>query len=69
MSEFYTYLKKNESLHNQPAEELSLQFRDILLKQVTLIGAPQVLMAMTPLAAADGSPADKAPESQLSEKW
>lgn len=41
----------------------------MLLKQVTLVGAPQVLMAITPLAAAEGSPQEKAAESQLSEKW
>lgn len=48
---------------------LSLQLRDLLLKEVVLVGAPQMLMAMTPLAAAEGSPQEKATESQLSNKW
>ena len=39
------------------------------MKQVVLNGAPQVLMAMTPLAAAEGSPQEKAKSSQLSNKW
>lgn len=51
------------------SQRLSLQFRDILLKQVGLVGAPQVLMALTPLAAAEGSPQEKARESQLTDKW
>lgn len=71
MAEFYTYLTENHEPFASPEskQRLSLQFRDILLKQVVLVGAPQVLMAMTPLAAAEGSPAEKAAESQLSSKW
>ena len=53
----------------QGTENLSAQFRDVLLKQVTLIGAPQVLMALTPLAAVEGVPQDKARESRLNPKW
>ena len=49
--------------------QLSLRLRDLLLKQVTLIGAPQVLCALIPLAKAEGDPAAKATSSTLSEKW
>lgn len=49
--------------------KLSLQLRDMLLKQMTLVGAPQVLMALTPLAVAEGSPEEKAKTSQRDEKW
>ena len=70
LAEFYTYLTEHGEFRNPTArEKLSLQLRDILLKQVTLLGAPQVLMAITPLAATQGEPQQKAQESQLSGKW
>ncbi|KAK6378319.1 hypothetical protein LTR64_001704 [Lithohypha guttulata] len=71
LAEFYTYLTQHNVAftHEDAKQKLSLQFRDLLLKQVTLNGAPQVLMAMTPLAAAEGTPQGKAKDSQLSEKW
>ncbi|KAK5075497.1 hypothetical protein LTR51_003898 [Lithohypha guttulata] len=70
LAEFYTYLTQHNVAftHEDAKQKLSLQFRDLLLKQVTLNGAPQVLMAMTPLAAAEGTPQGKAKDSQLSEK-
>lgn len=72
LAQFYTHLTKDLATILPPKESkisLSLLLRDLLLKQVTLIGAPQVLMAMTPLAAAEGEPQIKAPQSELSEKW
>ena len=39
------------------------------MKQVSLIGAPQVLCALIPLAKAEGDPASKAASSTLSETW
>jgi hypothetical protein len=71
LAEFYTYLTQHETEFKSvdTVHKLSLQLRDVLLKQITLIGAPQVLMALTPLAAAEGSPQEKAKESKLTEKW
>lgn len=70
-AELYSYLRENEVDFRsaEAKQKLSLQFRDILIKQVTLIGAPQVIMALTPMAKAEGSPETKAKESVKSDKW
>lgn len=71
LAEFYTHLvRHDETFQSQEQQrKLSAQLRDVLLKQLTLVGAPQVLMALTPLAAAEGSPEEKAGTSQRDPKW
>lgn len=71
VAEFYTHLVQTEESFSstEQRETLSLQLRDIIVKQMTLLGAPQAIMALVPLAAAEGSPSEKATDSQLSNKW
>jgi hypothetical protein len=70
LGDFWTHLTSSPAFSSQDAQSnLSLRLRDILLKQVPLIGAPQVLCALIPLAKVQGSPGSKSSESVLSEKW
>ncbi|ETN43128.1 uncharacterized protein HMPREF1541_02286 [Cyphellophora europaea CBS 101466] len=79
LATLYTHLTTTDPNFNTPASRtrLSLRFRDLLLKQVTLVGAPQVLCAVIPLAKADASDhgaqhasvAAAAQASTLSPQW
>lgn len=77
LATFYTHLTtKESSLTSADAKlRVSLRFRDLLLKQVTLVGAPQVLCAVIPLAKVDceaynqSDPAHAARSSSLGEQW
>lgn len=71
LGEFYTYLSRNDTdLCGQDEQDrLSFRLRDTLLKLVTVVGAPQVLCALMPLAKAEGNPEEKAAESRLNPKW
>lgn len=73
LATLYTHLTSNSSVN---PTQLSLRFRDLLLKQVTLVGAPQVLCALIPLAKVDCSSAYSHPDaasaaknSELSQAW
>lgn len=77
LGDFYTYLTTHArdtrytAPNNQPL--LSLRLRDVLLKLVTLLGAPPVVVAVSALAKAEGKDREaverKAEGSVLSEKW
>ena len=75
LASLYTHLTTKDSSLSSPESKtrLSLRFRDLLLKQVTLIGAPQVLCALIPLAKVDCAPhpstSDAAKASTLSPQW
>ncbi|EGU77781.1 hypothetical protein FOPG_16551 [Fusarium oxysporum f. sp. conglutinans race 2 54008] len=68
---FYTYLKENEPGCSSEAslDYLGQRFRDVLLKQLSLVGGPQVLSVLIPLAKAEGDIESKAKSSSLNEKW
>ncbi|KPI37394.1 uncharacterized protein AB675_10389 [Cyphellophora attinorum] len=71
LATLYQHLSTNREANLQ----ISLRFRDILLKQVTLVGAPQVLCALIPLAKVDcvdyghDDPASATKASKLSPEW
>ena len=77
LASLYTHLTTNDTSFSTDEAKLtlSLRFRDILLKQVTLVGAPQVLCALMPLAKVDCSAyghqdtASAASASTLSQQW
>lgn len=71
MADFYSHLTRNDpSFHSEESQHrLSLQFRDILLKLVTLVGAPRVLCVLMPLANAEGDVERKSANSVLDKKW
>lgn len=70
LAEFYNHLTSTSPFKSEESKtKLSLRLRDVLMKQVTLIGAPQVLSALIPLAKVEGDPASKASASTLSEQW
>ncbi|RVX74462.1 hypothetical protein B0A52_01588 [Exophiala mesophila] len=52
LADFWTYLTKHDPLFSTPETQSRLATRllDVLLKQITLIGAPQTLGALIPLA-------------------
>lgn len=68
---FYTYLTKHESAFSSEnsKEHLSQRLRDVMLKLLTIVGGPQVLSVLIPLAAAEGDIKSRAASSELSEKW
>jgi len=41
----------------------------VLLKMLAIVGAPQVLSALMPLATAEGNIKEKAASSKLNDKW
>lgn len=71
LADFYTYLTAHDTgfVSAESKARLSVRLRDVLLKLVTLVGAPQVLSALIPLAKVEGDPEAKAKDSELSEKW
>lgn len=71
LAEFYSHLTKNEPAFASEASQqrLSIQLRDILLKMITLVGAPQALCALMPLAKAEGNLAERSAQSALNDKW
>jgi len=71
LADFYEYLTIFDATFDtaERKKHLSLRLRDVLLKMVCLVGAPQVLCALIPLAKAEGQPAEQAGSSTLSEKW
>ncbi|KAI7760917.1 hypothetical protein LZL87_008129 [Fusarium oxysporum] len=68
---FYTYLKEHEPAFSSEAslDYHGQRFRDVLLKQLSLVGGPQVLSVLIPLAKAEGDVESKAKSSSLNEKW
>jgi hypothetical protein len=46
-----------------------LRLRDVLLKLLILVGGPQVLSVLMPLAKAQGDVATKSASSELNDKW
>lgn len=71
LARFYTYLTQEhpEFKTEEQQKRLQLRLRDTLLKLVTLVGAPQVLCALSPLAKAEGKVEEKAQASTLNPKW
>ncbi|KAJ5101214.1 hypothetical protein N7456_007266 [Penicillium angulare] len=68
---FYTYLTKHvsEFSSENSKEHLSKRLRDVILKLLTIVGGPQVLSVLIPLAAAEGDIKSKAASSMLNKKW
>lgn len=50
-------------------QKTSLMIREVLLKLITLIGAPRMLCALIPFASVEGDVKRKAANSQLDERW
>lgn len=78
LGQFSSYLTRFDADFISEGEEgakarelLSLRFRDVCLKLITLIGAPRVLCALMPLAKAEGEGdiQGKAEGSVLNAKW
>lgn len=53
----------------QEIQRTSLMIREVLLKLITLIGAPRVLSALIPFANVEGDVKRKAANSQLDKRW
>ncbi|KAJ6119149.1 hypothetical protein N7523_003429 [Penicillium sp. IBT 18751x] len=70
-AEFYTYLTKHDPAFSsgKSREYLSQRLRDVILKLLTIVGGPQVLSVLIPLAVAEGDIKSRAASSKLSEKW
>jgi hypothetical protein len=68
---FYTYLTKNDPAFSseKSKEYLSQRLRDVILKLLAIVGGPQVLSVLIPLAAAEGDVKSRAASSALSDKW
>lgn len=71
LASFYLHLTQNypEFQSEEAKSHLSLRFRDILLKLIVLVGAPQVLCVLSPLAKAEGNAESKSKASSLNDKW
>lgn len=71
LASFYLHLTKDypEFQSEEAKSHISLRFRDILLKLITLVGAPQVLCVLSPLAKAEGNAESKSKASSLNDKW
>jgi hypothetical protein len=74
LADYYTHLTSTTHTTLDSRVRLSLRLRDLLLKQMTLIGAPQMLCALIPLAKVDSSPehadaSSAAATSSLSPQW
>ena len=71
LGSFYTYLTASDDAFSseKAKEHLSLRFRDVLFKLIPLVGGPQVLSVLMPLAKAEGDVERKSKESKLSYKW
>lgn len=68
---FYTFLTKHEPAFSseKSKEYLSQRLRDVILKLLTIVGGPQVLSVLIPLAVAEGDIKARAASSTLSGKW
>ncbi|OQE40929.1 hypothetical protein PENCOP_c005G01405 [Penicillium coprophilum] len=71
MGNFYSYLTRHDPQFSpeDAQHRLSIRFRDILLKLITLVGAPRVLCVLMPLAEAEGNVKAKSAKSSLDKKW
>ena len=71
LASFYTYLTEHDPSFASAASQqrLSLRLRDVLLKLLILVGGPQVLSVLMPLAKAQGDVATKSASSELNDKW
>jgi len=71
LASFYTHLTMHDTGFDSPEsrKNLSLRLRDVLLKLLTLVGGPQVLSVLMPLAKAQGDTETKAASSELNDKW
>lgn len=71
LASFYEYLTQSDPsfLSKSSRDHLSRRFRDVLLKLLTIVGGPQVLSVLIPLAKAEGDIASKSQSSQLDGKW
>ena len=71
LASFYTHLITHDKAFstNSSQEKLSIRLRDVLFKLISLVGGPQVLSVLMPLAEAEGDVASKSKESTLNDKW
>ena len=71
LASFYTHLTTHDAsfASTESRKHLSLRLRDVLLKLLTLVGGPQILSVLMPLAKAQGDTETKAASSELNEKW
>lgn len=71
LGEFFSYLTKHheyfETVERQ--EQLSTRLRDVLFKLLSLVGGPQLLSVLMPLAKAEGDVVAKSEASKLNPKW
>ncbi|KAM0714044.1 hypothetical protein Q7P37_011008 [Cladosporium fusiforme] len=68
---FYTYLTQHDQsfASHEAQEQLSARLGDLLLKLISLVGGPQVLSCLIPLAEAEGNVKAKSNASKLNAKW
>lgn len=71
LASFYLHLTKEypEFQSEEGKSRISIRFRDVLLKLLTLVGAPQVLCSLIPLAKAEGNVESESKTSSLNDKW
>lgn len=71
LASFYTHFTKEypEYQSEEQKARISVCFQVILLKLITLVGAPRVLRVLGLLAKAEGNVEVKSEASTLNEKW
>jgi hypothetical protein len=71
LASFYTHLTTRDPnfASTESQEQLSRRLRDVLLKMLAIVGGPQVLSVLMPLAKAKGETETKSAASTLNNKW
>jgi hypothetical protein len=71
LASFYTHLTTHDPnfASTESQEYLSRRLRDVLLKMQAIVGGPQVLSVLMPLAKAEGEVESKSAASKLNDKW
>jgi hypothetical protein len=71
LASFYTHLTTHDPdfASTESQEYLSRRLRDVLLKMQAIVGGPQVLSVLMPLAKAEGEVESKSAASRLNNKW
>jgi hypothetical protein len=71
LASFYTHLTTHDPkfASTESQQYLSRRLRDVLLKMLAIVGGPQVLSVLMPLAKAEGDTESKSAASELNNKW
>jgi hypothetical protein len=71
LASFYTHLTTHDQkfASTESQEYLGRRLRDVLLKMLAIVGGPQVLSVLIPLAKAEGDTETKSASSTLNDKW